>query len=74
MFDTDGLIGGNEVFKDSQAGGRWQQPSLEVLSGPLKGTHLALYPFLLTTWGEWRQPHRCLSGVLDSSDPGGDRA
>jgi uncharacterized protein DUF3179 len=56
-FDTDGLIGGNEVFKDRETGSRWQQSSLEALSGPLKGTHLALYPFLLTTWNEWRKQH-----------------
>ena len=56
-FDTDGLIGGNEVFKDRETGSRWQQSSLEAISGPLKGTHLPLYPFLLTTWGEWRKQH-----------------
>jgi hypothetical protein len=57
VFDTVGLIGGNEVFKDRETGSRWQQSSLEAISGPLKGTHLALYPFLLTTWGEWRRLH-----------------
>ena len=57
MFDTAGLIGGNEVFKDRETGSRWQQSTLEAISGPLKGAHLALYPFLLTTWGEWRRQH-----------------
>ncbi len=57
MFDTAGLIGGNEVFKDRETGSRWQQSSLEAISGPLKGTHLALYPFLLTKWSEWRKRH-----------------
>ncbi len=57
VFDTAGLIGGNEVFKDRETGSRWQQSSLEAISGPLKGTHLALYPFLLTTWGEWHKQH-----------------
>jgi len=57
VFDTVGLIGGNEVFKDRETGSRWQQSSLEAISGPLKGAHLALYPFLLTTWGEWRRQH-----------------
>jgi hypothetical protein len=57
VFDTSGLIGGNEVFKDRETGSRWQQSSLEALSGPLKGTRLVLYPFLLTTWGEWRERH-----------------
>jgi hypothetical protein len=56
-FDTDGIVGGNEVFKDRQTGSRWQQSSLQALSGPLKGAHLTLYPFLLTTWGEWRKQH-----------------
>src|SRR5579875_2684616 len=57
IFDTDGLIGGNEVFKDRETGSHWQQSSLEAISGPLKGAHLKLYPFLLTTWGEWRKQH-----------------
>ncbi len=57
VFDTVGLIGGNEVFRDRETGSRWQQSSLEAISGPLKGAHLALYPFLLTTWGEWRRQH-----------------
>jgi hypothetical protein len=56
-FDTAGIVGGNEVFKDRQTGSRWQQSSLEAISGPLKGAHLALYPFLLTTWDEWRKRH-----------------
>jgi Protein of unknown function (DUF3179) len=56
-FDTDGLIGGNEVFKDRETGSHWQQSSLEAISGPLKGAHLTLYPFLLTTWGEWQSQH-----------------
>jgi len=57
VFDTAGLIGGNEVFRDRETGSRWQQSTLEAISGLLKGTHLALYPFLLTTWGEWRTQH-----------------
>ena len=57
VFDIDGIIGANEVFKDRQTGSRWQQSSLEAISGPLKGAHLTLYPFLLTTWGEWHKRH-----------------
>jgi len=57
VFDTVGLVGDNEVFRDRETGSRWQQSSLEAISGPLKGVHLALYPFLLTTWGEWRRQH-----------------
>lgn len=56
-FDTAGVIGGNEVFKDRETGSRWQQSSLESISGRLKGEHLTLYPFLLTSWGEWRRLH-----------------
>jgi hypothetical protein len=56
-FDTAGLIGSNEVFKDRQTGSKWQQSSLEAISGPLKGTHLELYPFLETTWSEWHAQH-----------------
>ena len=56
-FDTAGVIGGNEVFKDRETGSRWQQSSLECISGPLKSAHLTLYPFLLTNWGEWHRLH-----------------
>lgn len=56
-FDTAGLIGSNEVFKDRETGSEWQQSSLEAISGPMKGTHLQMYPFLLTTWREWRKQH-----------------
>lgn len=56
-FDPDGLVGGNEVFRDRETGSRWQQATLEAISGPLKGTHLITYPFLLTTWGEWYKLH-----------------
>jgi hypothetical protein len=56
-FDTAGLIGGNSVLRDRETGSRWQQATLEAISGPLKGTHLTPYPFLLTTWGEWHRLH-----------------
>jgi hypothetical protein len=57
VFDNDGVVAGNEVFKDRATGSRWQQSSLEAISGPLQGTHLPLYPFLLTTWQEWHRLH-----------------
>lgn len=56
-FDTAGLRGGNEVFEDQETHSYWQQSSLKAISGPLKGTHLKIYPFLMTTWGEWRKIH-----------------
>jgi hypothetical protein len=56
-FDNAGVVGGNEVFKDRETGTRWQQSSLEAISGPLQGEHLELFPFMLTNWGEWRRLH-----------------
>jgi hypothetical protein len=55
VLDNAGVVAGNEVFKDRGTGSRWQQSSLEAISGPLQGTHLQLYPFLLTSWQEWRR-------------------
>lgn len=57
VLDNAGVVAGNEVFKDRATGSRWQQSSLEAISGPLQGTHLQLYPFLLTSWHEWRRLH-----------------
>jgi len=54
-FVNAGVVGGNEVFKDQETGSRWQQSSLQAISGPLQGEHLQLYAFLLTDWGEWRR-------------------
>lgn len=56
-FDLTGLIGMNFVMKDRQTGSRWQQAAGEAIAGPLRGKRLELYPFLLTTWKEWRQRH-----------------
>jgi len=71
QFENAGVIGGNEVFKDRETDSRWQQSSLEAISGPLKGEHLELYPFLLTDWGEWHRLYpdtvvlKPLSGYAD---------
>jgi hypothetical protein len=56
-LDNAGVVGGNEVFQDRETGSRWQQSSLQATSGPLKGEHLELYPFLLTDWAEWHRLH-----------------
>lgn len=56
-FDYDSMVGSNEVFKDRETGSLWQQTLSMATSGPLKGTRLDLYPFLLTQWGEWRKQH-----------------
>jgi uncharacterized protein DUF3179 len=57
VLDNAGVAEGNEVFKDRETGSRWQQSSLRAISGPLEGTRLELYPFLLTSWQEWRRLH-----------------
>lgn len=56
-MENAGVVGGNEVFRDVETGSRWQQSSLEAISGPLKGERLELYPFLLTSWEEWLRLH-----------------
>ena len=56
-FDYDSMAGSNEVFKDRETGSLWQQTLSTATSGPLKGTRLELYPFVLTKWGEWRKQH-----------------
>jgi hypothetical protein len=56
-MENAGVVGGNEVFKDVETGSRWQQSSLEAISGPMRGEHLKLYPFLLTSWEEWLRLH-----------------
>jgi uncharacterized protein DUF3179 len=56
-MENAGVVGGNEVFKDVETGSRWQQSSLEAIDGPLKGAHLELHPFLLTSWAEWLRLH-----------------
>ena len=56
-FENAGVVGGNEVFKDDETGSRWQQSSLEAISGPLQGQHVELFPFLLTNWQEWHRLH-----------------
>jgi hypothetical protein len=54
-FDYDSMVGANEVHKDRETGSRWQQSTGEAISGPMKGSFLELYPFVRTTWKEWRR-------------------
>jgi Protein of unknown function (DUF3179) len=54
-FDYDSMVGANEVHKDRETGSRWQQSTGEAISGPLKGSFLELYPFVRTSWTEWRR-------------------
>jgi quercetin dioxygenase-like cupin family protein len=58
-FEYDSMVNANEVHRDVETGSRWQQSTGEAISGPLKGSKLTLYPFLLTTWKAWRTryPH-----------------
>jgi hypothetical protein len=56
-FDYDSMVGSNEVFKDRETGSLWQQTLSTATSGPLKGTRLEVYPFLLTQWSEWKKQH-----------------
>lgn len=56
-FDTGGVRGGNELFRDRATGSVWQQSTATAISGPLRGHTLALEPFLVTTWSEWRRLH-----------------
>lgn len=66
-FEIVGLNGMNFVMRDRQTGSRWQQATGEAIAGPLKGKRLELYPFLLTTWKEWRRRHpETLALVPDS--------
>ena len=53
-FEYDSMVNANEVHRDVETGSRWQQSTGEAISGPLKGSTLELYPFVLTTWKEWR--------------------
>lgn len=54
-FDYDSMVGANEVDKDRETGSRWQQSTGQAISGPLMGNTLALYPFVRTTWKEWKR-------------------
>jgi hypothetical protein len=54
-FEYDSMVNANEVHKDVETGSRWQQSTGEAISGPLKGSRLQLYEFVLTTWKEWRR-------------------
>jgi hypothetical protein len=57
VLDNAGVVAGNEVFKDRGRAVVGMQSSLEAISGPLQGARLQLYPFLLTSWQEWRRLH-----------------
>src|SRR5262245_31172546 len=51
------MRGTNMTFQDRETRTRWQQETGEAFDGPQKGKHLEIYPFLITTWKEWRARH-----------------
>jgi hypothetical protein len=70
-FEYESMVGANEVHKDRETGSRWQQSTGEAISGPLKGRRLELYPFVRTTWREWRR--RYPNTVVLKPMPGYDK-
>jgi len=57
FFHTN-MVAMNFTFADRETGTRWQQETGEAFEGPLTGRRLEIYPFLITTWKEWRDRHR----------------
>lgn len=53
FFHTN-MRGTNMTFADRETGTRWQQETGEAFDGTHKGKRLEVYPFLITTWKEWR--------------------
>ena len=56
FFHTN-MRGMNMTFADRETGTRWQQETGEAFDGTLKGRHLEIYPFEITTWKAWRDRH-----------------
>lgn len=56
FFHTN-MRGINMTFADRETLTRWQQETGEAFDGTLKGRHLEIYPFLITTWKAWRDRH-----------------
>jgi hypothetical protein len=56
-FFHTGMRGVNMTFQDRETRTRWQQETGEAFDGPLKGRRLDIYPFIITTWKEWRARH-----------------
>lgn len=56
FFHTN-MVNVNMTFADRETGTRWQQETGEAIDGTLRGRRLDIYPFLITTWKEWRERH-----------------
>jgi len=54
FFHTN-MVNVNMTFADRETRTRWQQETGEAIDGTLKGQRLEIYPFLITTWKEWRE-------------------
>ncbi|MEW5984027.1 MAG: DUF3179 domain-containing (seleno)protein [Acidobacteriota bacterium] len=57
MFFHTNMVSQNMTFADRETRTRWQQQTGEAIEGPLKGRRLPIYPFVLTSWKEWRDTH-----------------
>jgi hypothetical protein len=57
MFFHTNMVRQNMTFADRETRTRWQQQTGEAIEGPLKGRRLEVYPFVLTSWSEWRARH-----------------
>jgi hypothetical protein len=57
MFFHTNMVRQNMTFADRETMTRWQQQTGEAIEGPLKGRRLEVYPFILTSWDEWRDLH-----------------
>lgn len=55
------------VMKDRETKSLWSHHSMKAIDGPHKGAELAMYPYVLTTWGAWRRLHPD-SLVLDKTE------
>ena len=57
VMDYAANVNMNFVMRDRQTRSLWQQATGEGYEGPLKGRRLAIYPFVISTWSEWRSEH-----------------
>jgi hypothetical protein len=57
VMDFAANVNMNFVMRDRQTRSLWQQATGEAYEGPLSGQHLEIYPFVVTTWEEWRAEH-----------------
>jgi len=57
-FGVSGLLWRSDlVMYDEGTDSLWSQLLAQAIRGELTGTRLALYPSIVTTWGQWRGAH-----------------